>query len=291
MAPEPGELVKEGKLDEALDALTEQVRAKPADAKLRVFLFQLLCVRGDWDRAMTQLNVAADMDAETLLMAQVCRPALNCEALRAEVFAGNRAPMVFGEPEDWMAWLVQANQHIAQGELAAAAELRDRAFDAAPAVDGTIDGKPFAWIADADTRLGPTLEAIVEGRYYWVPFQNIRQVLIEEPADLRDAVWMPAQFVWANGGNTVGLIPTRYAGSEAAGDPGLQLARRTEWDERDGGHFIGLGQRMLCTDQGEYPLMDVRAIALNVALPEGAEGEAGEGTPADQPAEGQQAEE
>jgi type VI secretion system protein ImpE len=190
-----------------------------------------------------------------------------------------------------VAWLIQANQHIAQGELAAAAELRDRAFDAAPAVDGTIDGTPFAWIADADTRLGPTLEAIVEGRYYWIPFQNIRQVLIEEPADLRDAVWMPAQFVWANGGNTVGLIPTRYAGSEAADDPALQLARKTVWDERDGGHFIGLGQRMLCTDQGEYPLMDVRAIALNVALPEGAEGEGAEATPADEPGEGEQAQE
>ncbi|MFW6162403.1 MAG: type VI secretion system accessory protein TagJ [Planctomycetota bacterium] len=282
MAAEPSELVKDGKLDEALAALTEQVRARPADAKLRVFLFQLLCVRGDWERAMTQLNVAADMDPETVLMAQVCRPALNCEAFRAEVFAGNRAPMLFGEPEDWMAWLIQANQHVAQGELSAAAELRDQAFDAAPAVDGTIDGTPFAWVADADTRLGPTLEAIVEGRYYWIPFQNIRQVLIEEPADLRDAVWMPAQFVWANGGNTVGLIPTRYAGSEAADDPGIQLARKTVWEEHDGGHFLGLGQRMLCTDQGEYPLMDVRSIALNVALPEGAEGAGDEADEGDQ---------
>lgn len=273
MAQEPGELVKDGKLDEALAALTEQVRAKPADAKLRVFLFQLLCVRGEWERAMTQLNVAADMDAETILMAEVCRPALNCEALRAEVFAGHRAPVPFGEPEDWVVWLIQATQLIAQGELAAAAELRDRAFNAAPATDGSLDGQPFAWIADADTRLGPILEAVVEGRYYWVPFSNIRQVLLEEPADLRDAVWMPAQFVWANGGASVGLIPTRYAGSEAADDPAVQLARRTAWEEKDGGHYIGLGQRMLCTDQGEYPLMDVRAITLNVALPEPGEGE------------------
>lgn len=271
MPADPGELLAEGKLDEALAALTSEVRAKPADHKLRIFLFQLLCVRGDWERAMTQLNVAADMHADNMLMAQVCRPALNCEALRAEIFAGQRAPLPFGEPEEWVVWLIQANQLLAQGELAAAAELRDRAFEAAPAVAGAINGTPFEWVADADTRLGPILEAIVEGRYYWIPFSNISQMLLEEPADLRDAVWMPAQFVWANGGACVGLIPTRYPGSEAAADPALRLARRTDWVEKEGGHYLGLGQRTLATDHGEYPLMDVRTIALGPGLDEAAE--------------------
>ena len=284
MTADAGELVQQGKLDEALAALQGQVRAKPADAKLRVFLFQLLCVRGEWERAITQLNVAADVDAENLLMAEVCRPALNCEALRTEIFAGNRAPMPFGEPEEWVAWMIQANQLIAKGELPAAAELRDRAFEAAPAIEGSINGTPFEWIADADTRLGPILEAIVEGRYYWIPFTNIARILIEEPADLRDAVWMPAQFIWANGGNAVGLIPTRYPGSEASADPRIQLARTTDWAEKEGGHYIGLGQRMLATDQGEHPLMEVREIILGEGPPaeaqpaEGSEGE-GEGEP------------
>jgi type VI secretion system protein ImpE len=38
------------------------------------------------------------------------------------------------------------------------------------------------------------------------------------------------------------------------------MARSTEWVERDPGTHIGLGQRLLVTDQGEYPLMDVRGI-------------------------------
>ena len=41
----------------ALAHLQEQVRAKPADARLRIFLFQLLCVTGQWDRALNQLSV------------------------------------------------------------------------------------------------------------------------------------------------------------------------------------------------------------------------------------------
>ena len=34
----------------------------------------------------------------------------------------------------------------------------------------------FEWIADADDRLGPVLEAIVNGRYYWVPFERVRRI-------------------------------------------------------------------------------------------------------------------
>ena len=47
--------------------------------KLRVFLFQLLCVLGQWERALTQLNVAAELDAQALAMAQMYREALQCE--------------------------------------------------------------------------------------------------------------------------------------------------------------------------------------------------------------------
>ena len=269
---EPKDLLREGRLDEALKELQGQVRAKPADAKLRVFLFQLLAVMGDWERAMTQLNVSADMDAETLLMAQVCRPALNCEALRADIFAGKRAPVVFGEPDEWVGWMVQANQLGAQGGYEAAQQLRDRAFEAAPAIPGTIDDNAFEWIADADSRLGPILEAIIEGRYYWVPFSQVREVIIEKPADLRDVVWAPCMFTWKNGGEAVGLIPGRYAGSEKADDPGIRLARKTEWEDKGAGLYVGQGQRMLATDQGEYPLFEVRKIVLH----HGDEQEAGE---------------
>ena len=38
--------------------LQSEVRGSPADAKLRIFLAQLLMVTGDWDRAVNQLQVA-----------------------------------------------------------------------------------------------------------------------------------------------------------------------------------------------------------------------------------------
>lgn len=257
--------LREGRIEESLTQLQQQVRADPSNPKLRIFLFQLLAVLGQWERALKQLTVAGELDAGALAMVQTYRETLRCEALRAEVFAGRRAPLVFGEPEPWIALLLEALRLMGEGKAAQAQSLRDEAFEAAPATSGEIDGTPFAWLADADTRLGPVLEAVVNGRYYWIPLHRIQEVRLDEPADLRDVVWMPAHFSWANGGENVGLIPTRYPGSEAAEDGQLRLARKTEWAEAEGGAYLGLGQRMLATDAGEYPLMDVRSIRLDTA--------------------------
>ncbi len=283
--------VKQGLLDEALAALQEQIRAKPEDAKLRVFLFQLLSVRGEWKRAMTQLDVASQLDAKNLLMAQVCRQGIMCEALRADVFAGKRTPLVLGKPEEWIGWLVQAAQHTARGEHSAAEQLRSRAMEAAPASAGEIwvadpadkmkaalsDVRPekgatpadapkgirhtFEWIADSDSRLGPIVEAVVEGRYYWIPMSRILEIRLEEPADLRDVVWTPVHFTWTTGAQQVGLIPTRYPASET-GSPGERLARETNYDEPAPGVFVGRGQRMWITDGGEFSIMQSRLIRL-----------------------------
>ncbi len=257
------ECIKAGQLDEALVCAQDSVRKAPAEARPRVLLFQLFCVLGQWDRAFTQLNVLKDMDANCMLLAQVFRPVLQCEALREEIFAGKRGPLIFGEPAEWIGLLLQANQLLAQGQIAAASELRNRAFEAAPAAPGSINGQPFEWIADGDSRLGPVIETIIDGKYYWVPFFRVRSIRTEPPQDLRDLVWTAAQFVWTNGGESPGFIPTRYAGTEKAADNSLRLARKTEWVDQGSDLYLGLGQRMFATDQTEIALAEVRQIELS----------------------------
>lgn len=263
--------LREGDLDQALNFLQTGVRASPGDAALRIFLFQLLAVLGQWERALSQLNVAAELDASALAMAQMYRETLRCELLRAEVFAGKRSPVIFGQPEGWLAVLIESLLTAGQGRTDAAETLRQRAFDEAPASTGSIDGQAFEWIADADMRLGPVCEAVINGRYYWLPFTHLARVVIEAPQDLRDAVWMPTHFEFTNGGEAVGVIPTRYPGSELHADPLVRLARKTEWVESPAGVFCGQGQRILTTDSGDFPLMDVREIVLSSAAAAGGE--------------------
>ena len=245
---------------EALTELQKEIREHPEDPKLRIFLFQLYCVLGQWPKALVQLQVIAGIDPDTQLLAQIFQPVIQCESFRQEVFSGLRTPLILGEPLDWLSWLVKANEYVAAGQFLAAAELRTQAFEAAPVTPGTIGDKPFEWIADGDSRLGPVLELIMEGKYYWVPFCRIRRIAMEPPSDLRDLVWTPAQIVWMNGGEASGHIPTRYAGSEGSSDGTICLARRTDWAQHPGETFIGSGQRLLVTDAEDYPLLGVGVI-------------------------------
>jgi type VI secretion system protein ImpE len=251
-------------LSEELSRVQKEIRANPSDEKLRTYLFQLLAVQGNWRRALEQLQVCAQLSAKALPMAQTYREAIRCELLRADIFAGKRAPQILGEPPGWIGTLIEALQRLAAGDSTAAARLREAAFDEAPASDGTIDEKSkFEWIADADSRLGPVCECIVNGQYYWVPFMRIRSLRIDAPTDLRDFIWASAQLTLANGGEQIVLIPARYPGTDTFGDDALKLSRRTQWSDAGGEAFVGLGQKMLATDTGEYSLLDIRSIEIN----------------------------
>jgi type VI secretion system protein ImpE len=250
--------LRDGRVEEALAELQAEVRKAPENAEYRVFLFQLLCVMGDWERARAQLKVLGELSAGSLPLVHLYGAAISCELLRAEVFAGAKTPLVLGEPLPWLARLFQALSVAAQGRGAEAAGLRAEALEQAAAVTGIIDGEPFS-------RLGPVCEAIVDGRYYWVPFERIRSVRLEAPADLRDVVWMPAKIGLTNGGEASALIPARYPGSESDRNGLIRLSRKTEWDEAVPDTFHGRGQRMFATNEGEYALLSVRRIELGGA--------------------------
>ncbi len=251
--------------DAELARVEREIRAKPDDAKLRTYLFQLLAIRGDWQRALAQLQVAAQLTPVALPMAQTYREAIRCEVFRAEVFAGKRTPSILGEPPAWMGLLLESMKALAEGHVARADDMRDEALDAAPPTPGTIDTTAFEWIADADSRIGPVCEAIVDGKYVWIPFERLSAISIEPPADLRDFVWGAAKLAFRNGGDAVALIPTRYPGSEASADGAIRMARKTAWSELSEATYVGLGQRMWATDAGEHAMLDTREIALTGA--------------------------
>ena len=225
MPPEPDssprqlaeERFRAGDLSGCLQQLQSSVRSAPADAKLRIFLAQVLMVQGDWDRALNQLKVIGEVDESALPMVHAYSTAIQCERLRADVFAGARGPLLFGEPEPWIAMLMQSLTMLGSG-----ADITGRGAAGAGPRGGAggvrnAERNPFEWIADSDSRLGPVLEVLLSGAYYWVPMHRIASVTIEPPGDARDLVWLPAEFRWTNGGEALGMIPSRYPGSEGAG--------------------------------------------------------------------------
>lgn len=255
-------LLQAGDPHAAQDALQDQVRKHPTDTKLRVFLFQLMAVNGQWKRAQTQLELAGQMDSTAEPMVEAYRDVINCEMHREAVFEGKSKPLIFGEPEEWVALLVEAQQAFSRGEMDLFSKLNEEAFEKAESRSGKINGESFAWVADADQRFGPVFEFIFNGQYYWVPMSRVSKFHTEKPSDLRDLIWLPAEVTWTNGGKLMVMIPARYPRIKDVSGPGL-LARRTDWVTHADGIAEGTGQRIFATDQSDYSILQVRSIEFD----------------------------
>ncbi len=257
-------------LSDELAELQKRIRSDASNPKLRVHLFQLLCVLGDWQRALSQLQVCAQLDAKALPMAQAYREAIGCEMYRAEVFAGRRVPQILGKPPAWIGLLVEALRLDAvPGNTQGAADLRAQAMDDASATACKVDNVDCEWLADGDARLGPVCEVIANGQYYWLPFESCAAIKIEAPSDLRDLVWVPAELMLPNEGRVPAFIPVRYPETVSVQLPqhtfadDLKRSRVTEWTEHSADVWFGLGQRVWMSDVGEHPILDTREIHMS----------------------------
>nr|WP_280526271.1 type VI secretion system accessory protein TagJ [Novosphingobium marinum] len=125
---------------------------------------------------------------------------------------------------------------------------------------GTFDGTAIEWIADADSRFGPTFEAIIGGRYGLMPFDEVEWIRSEGPRDLRDMIWYPVQIGFRNGQSGAAFLPARYPGTDTDGTNDQKLARVTDWQEREWGD-AGIGQRLWTlsdgTDKGIFELRNL----------------------------------
>jgi len=229
----PRELFQAGKLDEAVQALGAEVRDNPTDARRRTFLFELLCFQGQWDRAEKHLHLLADSSKESKLGAVLYFSALHAERTRHDLFAKKDYPH-------------------------APAEGNPRG--------GTVDGRPFETIEDADPRVGPRLEIFAAGAYLWIPFEHIETIEIQEPKRLRDLLWIPAlvrtgpAFKDKELGEV--LLPVLAPFSYQHADGNVRLGRSSEW--LDG---IPSGQRAFSIDDEDVPILEIRKIEFT-PLPE-----------------------
>lgn len=257
-------------IDEELEEIKQAIRKKPESADLRAHLFQVLALKGDWQRAIDQLKISAEMNQQAQPVAMIYVAAINAENERNEVLAGRVAPAVFGTPPEWMALLSQA---LKEEDVAQAAALRLQALDMAPAVSGKlkthVDNEQeiaFEWLCDGDSRLGPVLEFMNNGRYGWIPFEDIKNLRLIEAQGLSDLLWVQAEVQMVDGRSHVGLIPARYPALEsyATQEDALNLGHRTEWVALAEDVYQGVGQKILMSDETEHGILEVANVQFDL---------------------------
>ncbi|HEY0303138.1 MAG TPA: type VI secretion system accessory protein TagJ, partial [Rhizomicrobium sp.] len=197
-------LLKSGDLAGARAALVQAVRERPGDVGARMFLFQLLAVAGEWDKAETQVRALAQTTPEAQMLATVYGQAIAAERARALAFQGKAPFPLLLETPDWLQKLAAALEAFSKNDAVLGEDLRGQAFDAAPEVAGAWNGDRFERIADADARFGPALEAVIGGRWGLIGWDEIAALKSEGPADLRDIVWLPVEMTFRSGRSAAG---------------------------------------------------------------------------------------
>ncbi len=233
------ELYQAGKLAEAIQALGADLRNDPADSKKRIFLFELLCFAGEFDRAEKHLDVLAQAGPDAATGALLYRAALAAERSRRDLFEKKEYPgLPSGDHE----------------------------------VTGTCNGKLFESFSDADPRIGPRIELFAAGQYMWLPLAHVSYIEIQPPKRLRDLLWAPALVRTGKAfkGQELGevLIPVLSPFSFRHADDAVRLGRSTVWEtEADG--VLPYGQKMFDVDGEDLPILELRK--LEIAQPEDAE--------------------
>jgi type VI secretion system protein ImpE len=232
------QLLQAGKLDEAIQAVSAEVRDNPQDTKRRTFLFELLCFSGDFDRAEKHLDLAAQGSQGAEMGALLYHAALHADRLRHDMFSKQTYPT----PKS----------------VAEASE-----------VSFTINGKHYNALTDADPRVGANLEVFAAGSYMWIPYNLLESIEIAPPKRLRDLLWLPAKVRTSSKyeerelGEVLLPVLTPFAAKHA--DPNVRLGRATLWEETTGGEAVPVGQKMLLADEEEWPILDIRSVQIAMA--------------------------
>lgn len=267
-------LIGEQDLEEGLRSVERLIRVEPGNMAHRRLRFDLLCLLGRWEKALVQLQTCARMDKAATPEAYVYRDLVQGERFRAEVFAGRRTPVLPETAPQWLRLQVDALRLQGEGDLSAADAIREKALEQVGDVAGSFENGPeagtpsgaFKWISDSDTRLGPALEAFLQGQYRWIPFADVTRIRLTGPVNPRDFLWLPAQ-VEIGSQTHSGFLPGRYPGSESGPDP-IRLGRETRWEDSGRTCVQGLGQKVWITDLGDIPMFDLREMSFCRIAPE-----------------------
>jgi type VI secretion system protein ImpE len=228
------EFFQSGRLQEAIQALGEEVRNAPLDTKRRTFLFELLCFAGEYDRAEKHLDILADSSQGASLGSLLYRSAIHAEKTRQQMFLDHSYPL--------------------------ATEING--------ISGIWNGKPVKSFHDADERMGASLEVFVAGSYTWIALEQIASIEVPKPKRLRDLLWTPAMVTTSPAFRSLELgevlLPVLYPLSWKHNDDLVRLGRSTVWEEgreREPA-FVPFGQKMFLIDGQEVPMLELGKVEV-----------------------------
>lgn len=264
------DLFHSGNLSEAIKAALDDVRLHPADPSRRFLLCELLCFAGDLERADRHLDLIrqGQDEPQMVLLVHIFQQLIRGEQARQQFFAEGRLPEFYATPNAAVRLLLEASILVREGAPAEAAGRLARAEEERPRVVGKCNGQPFQDLRDLDDRTSCILEVIAgDGRYYWLPIDEVESIEFRAPERPRDLLWRRSRLVIRNGLNGEVFLPALYAGTHAEDDDRTRLGRATDWRGDESSPTRGVGQRMFLVGDEARPIMEFATLQVDAPAP------------------------
>lgn len=257
------DLIKAGRLSDARATLTGELKLFPSNVSARVLLFQVLCFFGEWDRAIHQLEVIVSRETRSETGVQLYKNLVLAEKERSEVMRFQGQPSCLPESPPHLGTHVEACRSLMGGNVEHARDLFDQLETNRAPLQGTLDGRPFTGFTESDSFLCVFFEAFVHHRYFWIPFDRVKEMIIVPPQTLFDLLWIPAR-ITTRDDTTVGChLPVLYPATCTHEDDRVKLGRVTDWRPLGDSFLKGYGQHVYKAGEEEAALLEMRTLTFD----------------------------
>ncbi|MEM9382113.1 MAG: type VI secretion system accessory protein TagJ [Planctomycetota bacterium] len=254
----------EGRLQDAIDQATADVKARPTDPDHRGLLADFLIFRGAHERADKHLEAVSTLSPGSVTFVALIRQLVRADEWRQQFHLEGRSPEFLDTPNERVQLQLRASIALREGDAAEAVELLARAEELRGEVACASEDGAFAELRDCDDLVAGVFEVFTStGKYYWVPIEDVRSLEprpIERPCDL---LWRRFHMDVEGGPEGEVYMPSLYAPMPADAPDGVRLGRVTEFTDAE--PVRGVGRRLFLLGDDVVSIDDLPSLRFGAA--------------------------
>jgi type VI secretion system protein ImpE len=256
-------LLDSGNLKGAVDAALALVKSNPTNEAARIFLFELSCFAGNWERAEKQLEVIGHQDTVAMVGSKIYQQNFKAERDRINFFENGTRPETAMKAPDYVEDLIKANELIRLGKTGEARLMLDKVEEDRPASKCTVNGEGFSDLRDYNDTTMCAFEVIIKDSYVWLPFEQVEKIEFFERKSLRDVFWPQGKFELINGTSGELFFPSLYVNTWKSDDDLIRLGRSVDWRDVGDEIYVGEGARIYTMDGKDKSILDINSIEFD----------------------------
>ena len=252
------QMLQMGQLTEAIQYLENGLKDDPINVDFRSSLIELLCIKGDLERADKQLNLMVQKHPEFLIGATNLRQLIRAEQARKDFANGISVPELFNGTNAHSEALLQLSIELHNGDRASIKDKAEKLEALRPTLTMTLDDTEINEMRDMDDSLGGFIEIFgTDGKFYLAELSEIEYITFKPAASIIEQVWRRVDLSIKDGPSGEAHIPMVYVQSESDAE---KLGRETDWKEIGDELMVGVGHKMWFVDDAAVPFSEFKRL-------------------------------